>query len=162
MHPSRIGFHLLCASTEQIDNDLTLPVLSPPRQSEPAPKATQTETSMSVGDALTFVGSTVLPPPRDQFYLWNVLITHIIMNLIFVRYFSIDNNCFFSLVHMIFFVKNFHSQSVIAKCNSSAHLYLLYYWHATYTMRHKLSSPSHLPFGIVVSNTLAPSPLQTC
>ena len=105
---------------------------------------------MSVGDALTFVGSTVLPAPHDQFYLWNVLIAHIIKKLIFVRHFSIDNNCFFSLVHMIFFVKNFHTQSLIAKCNSSAHLYLLYYWHATYTMRHKLSSPSHLPFGIVI------------
>jgi hypothetical protein len=69
MHTSRIGFHLLRASTEQIDNDLILPVLSPPCQSEPAPKATQPVTSMSVGDALTFVGSTVLPAPHDQFYL---------------------------------------------------------------------------------------------
>lgn len=75
---------------------------------------------------VTSIGSTTIPLYNRQFSLRNILVTpNIIKNLISVRQFTTDNNCSIEFDPYGLSVKDLHTRSVIARCNSSGHLYPL-------------------------------------
>jgi hypothetical protein len=97
-----------------------LSTISPPFSSTPS--------SIVVGNGallpVTATGSHTFSLPNRNLVLNNVLVSpHIIMNLISIRRFTIDNNCSIEFDPFGLSVKDLQTRNVIARCNSSGDLY---------------------------------------
>jgi hypothetical protein len=91
----------------------------PPHSSHP--------TSIVVGNGSTLpvisVGASVLPGP---FYLNDVLVApHITHNLLFVRWFTIDDSCFIEFDPSGFSVKDLATRTTLVRCDSTGPHYTL-------------------------------------
>lgn len=100
---------------------------------------------------VTASSHSVLPGP---FFLNHILVApDIIKNLISVRQFTIDNNCFVEFDPFGLSMKDLNSRSVIARCNSSGPLYTLAALvHSTVPCALVAAAP--LPPGIVILSIL--------
>jgi hypothetical protein len=94
------------------------------------PPSFSTPSNIIVGDGsllpITSTGSVNFPAPSGFLRLNNVLVSpQLIKNLIFVRQFTIRNNCSVEFNPYDFSVKDLKTRSVIVRCNSSGPLYPL-------------------------------------
>jgi hypothetical protein len=96
--------------------------------SSPRPPSLSGPSSIIVGNGsllpITSIGSYSFTTPRRSLVLNDVLVSpSIIKNLIFVRRFTIDNNCSIEFDPFGLSVKDLQTRNVIARCNSTGDLY---------------------------------------
>ncbi|GJW57399.1 ribonuclease H-like domain-containing protein [Tanacetum coccineum] len=73
---------------------------------------------------ITNTGHSILPTLHRPLHLHNVLVTpNIILNLIFVRQFTRDNNCTIKFDAFGFSVKDFLTHHILLRCDSAGDLY---------------------------------------
>nr|GEW73991.1 ribonuclease H-like domain-containing protein [Tanacetum cinerariifolium] len=101
--------------------------------------------SIQVGDSnsipVTNTGHSIIPSYHRPLHFHNVLVTpNIIINLIFVRQFTRDNNCTIEFDAFGFSVKDFLTRHILLRCDSSGDLY-------------SVTKPSTLPAAFVSSGS---------